>query len=1131
MPSLRPMNATTSCSPEDVNDDAIMMRNDSSSSSRDNFGVVNNRRLQQHEDGSPSAQSNEDKTVVTSNNTRMTLLPPQASSLLQEQLHEDDNDDNSSVAQHFRTQPTTQSQTTQNDDDLKAALTLVGPSADFAYNLDGSIRMLEENYEMKEDNDRDDTTIGGNADSSFFGLLTQAVAEDDDYDNDDDDDDNFHACTQEDGAAILESILQEDKEENDDKNEDDDIDIGERNGGTMAAAPSMKYLINDLKQAESSVADVEEAIMATSKMMTTDNIVAADSNHDRKSMTLSGLTEHDKEHVEKSPVVNEAVMTLKMTTDTSDDPKYDRKMTLSGLTEHDEDGEIGSMVRIGGSIATKDRNDHAATSTKIHSGEGNDDGDKSFSISKGGLVEQEDKEDVVSGGTAVADKLSVHLTAEGGNDGDDIIEDKIEGCKHAASLTVDDLQSDNSQGDEIEDKIEGCKHAAASLNVNDVLSEKSQNLDRHEYDENTVTKDIGMLENNATQLTTAAIDCAVAPMETSGNSTLGKSDGAAMLDPNNDNDDHFEGTGDTNIPTQQSDGWSFYDGETQMLPMASSQTTILPPAPSSTGENVMTMCQKSEGMNIDTSAINLLATVVDATEEVCVPQNEQTKSEGTADKNESILEGSGYVVDDARIQNNDVSPKATSCKMSFVGNVDDNDENFDKMDRVGDEGTTQRSQDLLLASPATAETVKSKNFSSSDKPSVQYDASKSMKHPPSNDPGASPPSARKITKKTPHLTKFVDNRSAEWISSARRGLKTKGEKETDSPRLIVPSFKPIKSSLKDRAEMNEEDVIDDIDEDNGSDDDESWSGHRCTNHGEDYLDPIENTQDESNIMVKPSAFERLSRGSSKSTLEFIPPATNDAMKPKILQYERNDSSSEVDFSHGDDNNSSDDELRQINRKISHLSQTDQRIREQLREVQDILPSVREIQDIATRKQLLDEIAELKTSHKASIKKLSQEKSKLVTQLKTANDTIRQKEQVIKEKNELLEQQFTVISQITGACQTLSSVPSTKRKRTPLESELHGTKSSSDDDDAPISTLKTNRTYSGKSKKMPCASFACSSSTGATKKVKIGLSPVGSDRSSVKDKNDSNLLSGSLWKKLHEKGWRYMCGPEPYNKGM
>jgi hypothetical protein len=155
----------------------------------------------------------------------------------------------------------------------------------------------------------------------------------------------------------------------------------------------------------------------------------------------------------------------------------------------------------------------------------------------------------------------------------------------------------------------------------------------------------------------------------------------------------------------------------------------------------------------------------------------------------------------------------------------------------------------------------------------------------------------------------------------------------------------------------------------------------------------------------------------------------------------------------------------------------------------------------------------------------------VTQLKTANDAIRQKEQVIKEKNELLEQQFTVISQITGACQTLSSVPSTKRKRTPLESELHGTKSSSDDDDAPISTLKTNRTYSGKSKKMPCASFACSSSTGATKKVNIGLSPVGSDGSSVKDKNGSNLLSGPIWKKLQEKGWRYMCGPEPYNKGM
>jgi hypothetical protein len=938
-------------------------------------------------------------------------------------------------------------------------------------------------------------------------------------------------------------------------------------------------------------------------------------------------------------------------------------MTLSGLTEYDEDIEIGSqqeteIIRNGGSIiATKERNDHVAESTKIHSGVGNADGDESLSTSKGGLVE-EDK--VVSGGTAVADKLSVHLTVGVSNDGDDIIEDKIEGCEHAAaSLNVNDVQSDKSQGGDSEDKIEGCEHAAASLNVNDVQSDKSY---------------------NKTQLNTVAIEC-TAPM-VNGNIYLGGSaDANAILDANDDKDDHFEGTGDTNIPTQQSDGWSFYDGETQMLPMAASQINILPPAPApSTGENNMSLCQKSEGMNIetfaishaavinvDTSAMNLLATVADATKEVGVLENEQTKIEDTANKHESVLEGSGYVVDDARIQNNDVlfgrgfalcghpgnmyyrqlvdarksefiasrkkekkniaiqiihdianleppgrflmedpqgsvssekdvydkvwvvvdekkaldkvmhrlrerdidkacrrnsrkhdppengtlltsffhpnggkgSPKATS---------EDNksDEIVDKLDDVADEGTTQRSQDLLLASPATAETIKSKNYSSSDKP-LLYNVPKSIMKQlsPYKDPH---------TMETPHLKKFVDSSSAEWISSVRHGLKAKGDNETNSPRLLVPSFKPINNTRKDRAVMNEKDVVDDIDEHDGSDEDESWSGHRFKNHTED-LDPIENTQDiDSNMIVTTSAFKRLSRGSTsktKSTLECIPPATNvDVMKPKILRYERKGSSSEVEFSYGDDNNSSDEELRQINHQNSHLSQTDQRIRQQLREVQDILPSAREIQDIATRKQLSDEIAELKTSYKASIKKLTQEMSKLVTQLKTANDTIRQKDHAIKEKNALLEQQFAFIAQISGACQTLSSAP--KRKRTPLESDLHGTESSSDDDDAPISTLKSHKTYAGKSKKMPCASFASSSPTGPIKKVKTGLSPHaarGSDgssvetsltgnksnsakgASSVKDKNGSNLLSGSIWKKLQEKGWRYMCGPEPYNKGM
>jgi hypothetical protein len=54
------------------------------------------------------------------------------------------------------------------------------------------------------------------------------------------------------------------------------------------------------------------------------------------------------------------------------------------------------------------------------------------------------------------------------------------------------------------------------------------------------------------------------------------------------------------------------------------------------------------------NAMHLLATVADATKEVGVLENDQTKIEDTANKHESVLEGRGNVVDDARIQNNDV---------------------------------------------------------------------------------------------------------------------------------------------------------------------------------------------------------------------------------------------------------------------------------------------------------------------------------------------------------------------------------------------------------------------------------------------------------------------------------------------
>ena len=130
------------------------------------------------------------------------------------------------------------------------------------------------------------------------------------------------------------------------------------------------------------------------------------------------------------------------------------------------------------------------------------------------------------------------------------------------------------------------------------------------------------------------------------------------------------------------------------------------------------------------------------------------------------------------------------------------------------------------------------------------------------------------------------------------------------------------------------------------------------------------------------------------------------IKPKVLRYERNDSSSEAEFSDGDDDASHDLLQLQTNKRIAEQprdggdnavvdilqSQTDQRVREQLREVNAILPKAKEMHVIASRnKKLSDEIAALKTSYKASIEKMSKEKSKLVAQLKTAEDTIRQNE--------------------------------------------------------------------------------------------------------------------------------------------
>jgi hypothetical protein len=103
----------------------------------------------------------------------------------------------------------------------------------------------------------------------------------------------------------------------------------------------------------------------------------------------------------------------------------------------------------------------------------------------------------------------------------------------------------------------------------------------------------------------------------------------------------------------------------------------------------------------------------------------------------------------------------------------------------------------------------------------------------------------------------------------------------------------------------------------------------------------------------------------------------------------------------------------------------------------------------------------------------------------------------------------------------------------------------DNDEVPISALKS----SSLGKKMLGAS--CTSSI--AKKAETVLTPnaivcsdgasvetslIGNQWSNAKSKNgwvtskkSSSKLSKSVWQKLQKLGWKYVCGPEPHNKGM
>ncbi|KAL3776456.1 hypothetical protein ACHAW5_006902 [Stephanodiscus triporus] len=688
-----------------------------------------------------------------------------------------------------------------------------------------------------------------------------------------------------------------------------------------------------------------------------------------------------------------------------------------------------------------------------------------------------------------------------------------------------------------------------------------------------------------------------------------------VMGANEESQDHADGiTEDTVVPTG-SDGWSVYDGETQMLPTAPSQA--MPPAASSSA-NDSYKCQDL-AMNDHTSS--LVASVVDEEARTSQLIDEQTDAKFADDNDGCIIKERGVDCDheilspshdimkqtpencstlpisypmDHILGEGNASPsqkEKTSCLLASV------DENVEKIGDVGEEEKSQLSQDLLLTSPPAA-AAKSDNCCGSPTKPLQYDDPiKTKQFSASKDDRTSTNDAPQTINEDGYANlKIIKTASlsrqeksgeerTEWISSARHVLHEKVDKDTNSfssPRLLMPSFRPIQKSSKDEV-------------DDGSDE-ESWSRHGNNCFG---YDSIESSQDESEMKEQPSAFKRLSRGTLKSAndkrtspqSEGKPKATSVdgvVIQPKVLRYERKDSSSEAEFSHGDDNAS--DNLQQhktyqrilkqpsdgdVNALVDlQESQTDERIREQLREVHAILPMTKEMQNIASRnKQLSDEIAKLKTSYKASIMKLNQEKTKLVAQLKTAQDTIRQneksmlvaqlktahdaiaqKDQIIKEKNALLKEQFDVIARMKGAYQSSDS----SKKRTPhspkntskkQKKKLSGFDSDSggeEDDEVPLSALK-NKTPS-LDKKNPGKSCSSIKARKAGTKL-ISNAAVCSDEASIETALLNNRLniasskSGSVtskysssklsnvdwWKTLQERGWKYVCGPEPHNK--
>ena len=648
-----------------------------------------------------------------------------------------------------------------------------------------------------------------------------------------------------------------------------------------------------------------------------------------------------------------------------------------------------------------------------------------------------------------------------------------------------------------------------------------------------------------------------------------------------DMEHHEEGTGDTNV-TFGSGYWSLYDGSTQKLPTEPSQVQIR-------AQN-STLKYSAIDMQLDKPIIRRMSEshIEGAGTNDCmdliginaVPARPSAKCD--ADNNHdnvNLFHNAAYGdgSDDARssesihVREGDDSCGEVSASMP-CGIVLERSSMIDAPLEEIDEDETQLSQDLL-ASPAAKSNQSTKLASSSCHDVVVDDKSKSTIPSSflgcdSTTPQKCPPRIAETSTSTASksLSKQKHNiNETEWLPSARNLHGTKDK----VPLLLIPSPKPQRNNVAgDPIEPPLDDSVE-----FGSDT-QSWSGN-----GHNYTDyTIEDTQNE-NETRNPSAFKRLSRDSSSlqnnaalksSSIKKGNPYSkrggemSSIMKPKILRYNaltKLDDESSKSAGSGLSSEAEFDDDFSATRYADHLqSQTDQRILKQLEEVKAILPSAEEIQDIASRKQLSAEIFELKKSHHESVNKSRRENSQIFSQLKVAEETIRQKDKVIKEKNALLEEQFKVIEQIKQACgmqlqspaRCVLPVTRTKKKRKKASLPDYPKNNDTDDDDdsdLPLSALRNTNGFSSnkKQRKSPVskridvqtnrsrspASAAIIHNSDAVS-ANIPLNIVSKTSSAMRPtlaSSNSRVLAPDIWRQLQKKGWKYQTGPQPHNKGM